>query len=203
MANDRDQHDIDAINEALVALRQDVPLTAEEWRANRSVLARKCRMVFESVRRTVMAARRWNFVHGLIAVHGRVRVDGRYTVTMPVPYMRILRVVDPEGYDCAGWDVFEDGRIVSTTPVASIEYIRDEPNVGRWPSAVRYAFVMALAKELAIPVTGRKADLQIYAQLAEEALRNAALQDAQATKPGPESRGRNLYADRIRGRGAR
>ena len=53
----------------------------------------------------------------------------------------------------------------------------DNPNVNTWPKQIRAAFVALLARELAIPVTGRQEDLKAMHELYEMKLADAKVWD--------------------------
>jgi len=188
--------------EALSQLRQDKVLLMEELEGGtESAVGRKCRYAYEPSRMQIILAREWNFCRRRVAVLGVPRVPGvqRPAARVPDEAMRVVAAFGPCGRKLDGWSVYGNGEIRASEPVAEIEYVVDAKDVDRWPPLVRDAFVKLLARNLAIPVTGRNADLKVADDLYREALRQAALVDARENKPGEEVWGDNVYADAIRG----
>lgn len=191
--------------EALSELRQDAVLTMEQLTGVReSASGRKCRMAYEPARIQVLLARAWNFCRRRVRVCSAGGCPGdAWSCTVPDEALRVVAAFDMCGRKLDGWAMYEDRVLRSLEPVSEVEYVVDMQDVDRWPPLVRRAFVKLLARELAIPITGRNSDLQIADKLYKEALREAALADARENKPGREVWGPNVYADAIRGRGGR
>lgn len=193
---------LNALNEALVLLRQDKEITADELSgAVGSVVGRKCRAVFEPCRHEVILARDWNFTRQFM--WPTPRYDERrmaWATAVPDGTMKVTSVFGCDGRQMEdGWSVVSDGTLLSEKAVSRIEIVEDVKDVGRWPVLVRRALVYALARDLAIPVTGRNADLQNMNALYLDKLKQAALHDARQDQPGRDAWGRNEYAERIRG----
>ena len=191
--------------EALSELRQDAVLTMDQLTgARESASGRKCRTAYEPARIQALLAREWNFCRRRVRVCAANGCPGDvFYCTVPDEAMRVVAAFDACGRKLDGWSIYEGRVLRAREPVSEIEYVVDVQDVDRWPPLVRRMFVKLLARELAIPITGRNADLQIADKLYKEALREAALVDARENKPGEEVWGPNVYADAIRGHGGR
>ena len=93
--------------------------------------------------------------------------DGALDVSRDVVAKKVDRVYDSTRgllVGAHGWNALEltDG---------------DNPNVKTWPKQIRAAFVALLARELAIPVTGRQEDLKAMHELYEMKLADAKVWD--------------------------
>jgi len=189
-----------AVNDALVLLRQDKGVTQSEFDGTEeSVLGRKCSSVYESCRMEVLLAKNWNFNRKRIAVESVYKSERDIWKTgLPIGTLKVCSAFRMDGEKAKEWDVVGD-EILFREAVFGLEIIEDEQNVGEWPTLVRRAFVYALARDLAIPVTGRRNDLEVMNALYADKLNKAALHDARETQPGEEAWGRNTYADRIKG----
>lgn len=188
-------------NEALSTLRQDRELTyAQLEGTEESAAGRKCRALYESSRLEVLQGHDWNFVRRRVPL--ACRFDhrmGLHVAGLPGDVMRVVAVFGPDGRKLEGWETGPDGEVYSREPIASVVYVDDAKDVDRWPPLVRQALVLCLARNLAIPITGRNNDLSVCDNLYGRALKQAVLSDARENKPGPEVWGRNVYADAIGG----
>jgi len=189
-----------AVNDALVILRQDKGIAQNEFDGTvESVLGRKCRAVYDACRIEVMLARDWNFTRTRISVESTYDQEtDTWKIDRPVNALKICCAFDHSGEKLPDWTIVGDN-IYSSRAIESLEIHEDVKNVGMWPPLVRRALVHALARDLAIPVTGRRSDLETVNSLYMMKLKDAALHDARETHPGDEAWGRNTYADRIKG----
>jgi len=187
--------------EALSQLRQDKILTEDELNGTTEGAAgRKCRYAYEPARQQILLAREWNFCRKRVFVgSGFSPCEDGFSTVVPDEAMRVVAAFGPMGRKLDGWSVYADKTIRSREKIEEIEYVVDAKNVDRWPVLVRHALVRLLARELAIPITGRNNDLKVADEIYRESLRQAALVDARENEPGEEAWGRNVYADAIRG----
>ena len=199
----KEESAVRAINEALVQLRQDKGITLEEFKGEtKTVLATKCLAVYDSCRVSVLMERHWGFVVRTAGVSCRfdpVRAKWKGTVQSGVLEVKAVRGF--HGTLARGWELEADGTVVADERFKTLEIIADEKNIDRWPPLVRRAFIFALARDLAIPVTGRTKDLETMNALYLGALKQAAIHAACETRVGDSAWGNNDYADAIRGRG--
>lgn len=178
----------EACLEALSLLRQDKPVTLAELNdaETDNLIARKLRHAYDGARHEVLTARDWNFARQSARV-ASVETGGAwhaFRFTKPSDALKIVRV---EGaipdrelhYTLVGDGVFVD------EPPRVCEYTQDVEDLALWPAMVRRAFVYGLARDLAIPITGRTADLKVMSELYAQKLKDAAKADARETHPDP------------------
>ena len=161
--------------EALALLRQEVALSPgfsqENYAMPRTKAEIACRRVFDYVRRAFLALHEWGFA----------RVSAAYAPRRPEGAIRVVDVVDSDGATVR-WRV--DGEdITAEDSAATLVYTGDTSAVVDWPPLARSAFVAFLAKELAIPVTGRAEDLKATDALSAERLNAARLADLREGEP--------------------
>lgn len=161
--------------EALALLRQEVALSPgfsrEDYAMPRTKAEIACRRVFDYVRRAFLALHDWGFA----------RVSAAYAPRRPEGAIRVVDVVDSDGATVR-WRV--DGEdITAEDSAATLVYTGDTSAVVDWPPLARSAFVAFLAKELAIPVTGRAEDLKATDALSAERLNAARLADLREGEP--------------------
>ena len=182
-----DAEDLKVCQEALTLLRQDQPLTLDELNDadTANAVARKCRAVYESARLEVLIGHDWNFARREVAVRaapgGR---PGEFRFAMPAGAAKLVRVLGTDGEERLHWRVAEDSVFADGLPAAA-EFTEDVADAGRWHPLVRRAFVHCLARDLAIPVTGRQSDLKNMDALYQDKLKLAVLADAREEQPNP------------------
>ena len=195
-----------ACNQALAYLRQDDSITLAQLDGSSSgganaAIARKCRYVYDSARLEVLMSYDWNFARREVAVgfapSGRPR---EFRFTMPFGAAKLVRVrgegrEDDLRYRVVGDVVYCEGR------PRVVEYQEDVEDLDRWPPLLRRAFVYCLARDLAIPVTGRQSDLKNMDELYRAAIRPLSTSDARETHPDPWKEG--YYPAAMRGAGGR
>ena len=160
--------------EALVLLRQDAVTPAVEA---------KCAAIADSTRREFLVSRDWNFARSSAALGGRRAIGTSSAWTRPDGALKIIDVRGRDGTRL-GWRV-QGGEIVTDggSDGATAIYTADVDPEG-FPPLARAAYVRLLARELAIPVTGRHADLEALDKAYAERLRMAAAADFQEGNPG-------------------
>lgn len=160
--------------EALTLLRQD---------AVTSAVAAKAARIADSVRREFLVARDWNFARAVVALSGGTRADGRTVFARPAS---ALKVIDLRGADGArlGWRVEGQALVVDADAPSANATVTQDVDPENFPPLARAAFVRHLARELAIPVTGRQVDLKALSESYAERLRMAAAADFQEGNPG-------------------
>ena len=161
--------------EALALLRQEVALSPgfsqEAYALPRTKAEIACRRAFDYVRRAFLALHDW----------GYARASAAYAPRRPEGAIRVVDVVDSDGVTVR-WRV--DGEdITAEDSAATLVYTGDTTAVVDWPPLARSAFVAFLAKELAIPVTGRADDLKAADALSAERLNAARLADLREGEP--------------------
>ncbi|MBR4257439.1 MAG: hypothetical protein IKQ17_00240 [Kiritimatiellae bacterium] len=161
--------------EALALLRQEVALSPgfsqEDYALPRTKAEIACRRAFDYVRRAFLALHDWGFA----------RVSAAYAPRRPEGAIRVVDVVDSDGATVR-WRVDGEG-ITAEESAATLVYTGDTSAVVDWPPLARSAFVAFLAKELAIPVTGRQDDLKATDALSAERLNAARLADLREGEP--------------------
>ena len=199
----KEESAVRVINEALVQLRQDKGIALEEFKGElKSVLATKCLAAYDSCRISVLLERHWGFVVRNIGASCRFDAKCmRWKGNVPSGVLEVKAVRGFNGPLVCGWELAADGTIVAEERFYSLDVIADEKNIDRWPPLVRRALVFALARDLAIPVTGRSKDLETMNALYLGALKQAAIHAACETRVGESAWGNNHYADAIRGHG--
>lgn len=192
---------IRVINDALVLLRQDKGISLPEFTGGvDSVLGRKCRSVYDSCREEVLLARKWGFVIRKCELSSSLDSNHKtWVASLPRFMITIKKVRGINGREIRDWERRGPDCLASSEKIFSIEYIEDVRNIDQWPTFVRRALVFALARDLAIPITGRQKDLETMNALYTDKLKQAAMHDACDEKPDRSIWGRNVYADRIRG----
>lgn len=182
-----EEADLEACQEALTLLRQDLPLTLDELNdaETANAVARKCRAVYEPARLEVLIGHDWNFARREVAVgwapSGRPH-EVRFA--MPSGAAKLVRVNGEDGGEALHWRVAEDSVFADGRPT-TVEFTEDVEDLERWHPLVRRAFVYCLARDLAIPVTGRQNDLKSMEALYQDKLKLAVLADAREEQPDP------------------
>lgn len=173
------------VNEALGLLRQDTPVTLEQLKGtNQTVVARKAAAAYESAMLEVLIGHEWGFATRVTRVAACEGPEpGKYRFGRPLGAAKITRVVSASDED-PRWEVKGHDVIVDSEPVAC-EFVMTVDDVSIWHPLVRRAFVRCLARDLAIAVTGRHADLQNMDSLYRDALAKAVDADARETHPDP------------------
>ena len=158
----------------------------------------------DRARDEVLAAHNWSFARMEWPVQscGCDPEGGLYAFTTSAP-PRCARLLECYG-QCgrrADWKLV--GRtIVSVEPIESVIYLRQVDDTSKWPPLVRSAYVSLIAADVAAMVAGSSAEADRLRQVAERNLESAKLADSRSTGSRAEPRGRNFYADAMRG-GAR
>lgn len=163
------EYDIQICQEALAVIRQDVALS-ETTHSNPSTKVEKaCRRAFDSSRRAFLAMHDWNFA--------RRRRDwfGGDLSGIADMLVRAIDVLDEDGRSVR-WKLNEQ-RIEASGSPASILYTFDQTELDKWPPLARSAFVLFLARELSILITGRTQDLEYTNALFTERLSEARIAD--------------------------
>lgn len=166
-------HKDDVIRDALVLLRQDSITDAVSAKSNR---------IYDEAKRTFLVMRDWSFAR----VVAEVTIDqSTYTGLIARP-QNMINIVDVRSADKRlGWSIFGDKIKLHDTPAETVDVIGTADVDAEKFSPVAYsAFVAYLARELAIPVTGRQKDLEAAAALYAEKLKAAALADYREGNPG-------------------
>ena len=182
-----EEADLEACREALTLLRQDLPLTLDELNDadTANAVARKCRAVYAAARLEVLIGHDWNFARREVAVgwapSGRSR---EFRFAMPNGAAKLVRVSGEDGEESLHWRVVEDSVFADGKP-KTVEFTEDVEDLARWHPLVRRAFVYCLARDLAIPVTGRQSDLKNMEALYQDKLKQAVLADAREEQPDP------------------
>ena len=161
--------------EALTLLRQD---------ATTSAVVSKCQRIADSVRKEFLVARDWNFARAVVSLSGGTRrTDGTTAFARPAS---VLKVIDLRGADGAriGWRVEGQALVVDSGVSSAKATVTQDADPDGFPPLARAAFVRLLARELAIPVTGRQTDLKDLSEAYAERLRMAAAADFQEGNPG-------------------
>ena len=179
-----------ACNQALAYLRQDDSITLAQLNGGSSdgvnaAIARKCRYVYDSARLEVLMSYDWNFARREVSVgfapSGRPR---EFRFAMPFGAAKLVRVRGEGREDDLRYRVVGDVVYCEGKPRV-VEYQEDVEDLDRWPPLLRRAFVYCLARDLAIPVTGRQSDLKNMDALYQDKLKLAVLADAREEQPNP------------------
>lgn len=159
--------------EALTLLRQDSTTTAVEA---------KCATIADSVRKEFLVARDWNFARASAQLSAGASAGGRTTFSRPAA----LKVIDVRDADGArlGWRVQGQDLVVDAEVSGATATVTQDTDPENFPPLARSAYVRLLARELAIPVTGRQTDLKALSEAYAERLRMAAAADFQEGNPG-------------------
>lgn len=199
-----DKASLRVCEEALSLLRQDAPLALDDLNneATQSVVARKVQRAYDGARLEVLAAHDWNFARQATRVKS-VETGGAwhaYRFAKPVDAVKIVRVCGDDQERDLHYTLVGDG-VLADEPPRFCEWTQDVTDIDLWPASVRRVFVYGLARDLAIPVTGRVADLKTLDALYQQKMKDAALLDARETHPDPW--GEPYYAVAIGGRRGR
>ena len=191
---------LDAVNEALVTLGQDVTLT-ELSKTSRTIESRKAAFLYESARLKVLRDHNWSFARreeprGESAAAFDSCAQGReeFPYTTPAP----AKCARMEG--CFGFDGREvtwrlaGGNIRSAQPIARIVFTADIADLNRWSADARRALVLRLAADLAKPITGRINERQLQEQAYQDQIAQAKLADARESNVPYDAWGENHYA---------
>ena len=179
--------DLEVCREALTLLRQDQPLTLDELNDadTANAVARKCRAVYVPARLEVLIGHDWNFARREVAVgwapSGKPR---EFRFAMPSGAAKLVRVSGEDGEESLHWRVAGESVFADGKP-KTVEFTEDVEDLARWHPLVRRAFVYCLARDLAIPVTGRQNDLKSMDALYQDRLKQAVLADAREEQPNP------------------
>jgi len=173
------------VNEALGLLRQDTPVTLEQLQGtNQTVVARKAASAYESSMLEVLMGHEWGFALRETKVKATEgALPGTFRFRKPVGAVKLTRVVAASETE-PHWEIKGNDVIVDCDPVAC-EYVESAEDVSTWHPLVRRAFVRCLARDLAIAITGRHADLSNMDSLYRDALKKAVEADARETHPDP------------------
>lgn len=182
-ANRFNESDRAVCRDALAILRQDVFPTLDELNDGEGVLARKCACFYDAAVAEVLAWPGWDFAAETVRVTASKRYDGKGWAAPAPEDAAAVRVVTDAAGRSIPWRI-EDGYVLTDTPPDEVGYVRAERDVARWSPTARKALVYCLARDLAMAVTGRRADLQTASELYERMRRNARLADARDGNPG-------------------
>lgn len=174
----------DVVREALAVLGQtDLPETVDT--ADTDPKRRVFATLYESARKRVLLAHPWNFLRCVSPTAsgelGRTR-EGRplYMTPLPGDCLRLLGARDENGEAVAHRRIGQE--LHSESPLAVLEYLRDEPDPERWDPWVRKALVCRLAADYARPLKGSMMERDLQEKAYQEALQEAtkvnALEDA-------------------------
>ncbi|MBQ6925197.1 MAG: hypothetical protein IJQ73_11200, partial [Kiritimatiellae bacterium] len=197
--------------EALALLRQETPLDASRLTAQTEAdgttkAERACRRVYDSARRAFLSMHDWN----------AARTSKSFTVPANRSYAinatnapGLLRVVDVLDSSSEGVrHKVSNGTIhriaLEEDASATLLYTRDidgssaSPAPADWPPLMRSAFTAYLARELAIPVSGRREDAQLADALYKERLVDARRADLNEGDP-MDDLAREIFASLVDG----
>ena len=152
-------------------------------------------------RAAILAAHNWSFAREefpVCACHAPTH-DANYPFSCDLPpkCARPLACYAADGSRC-DWKLI--GRTIrATSPVAVVLSLRNEERLDRWPPLCRAAYVARLAADVAATVAGSSAEARRLDDAAERALETARLADSRGSGTRREPRGRNFYADAMRG----
>lgn len=152
-------------------------------------------------RAAILAAHNWSFAREEFPVCGcpAPTRDANYPFSCDLPpkCARPLACYASDGRRC-DWKLV--GRTIrSASPVAAVLSLRNEERLDRWPPLCRAAYVARLAADVAATVAGSSAEARRLDEAAERALETARLADSRGSGTRREPRGRNFYADAMRG----
>lgn len=165
--------DVQICQEALAVIRQDVALAPDAWTSPSTKVEKACRRAYDPARRAFLALHDWNFA----------RTSAAYSAAKPAA-VRVLDVQDADGV-AVRWRL--DGSTLSADAAAArTVYTRDVEDVSGWPPLARSAFVLYLARELAVLVTGRSQDLEAANALFSERLAEARVADLSEGDPADD-----------------
>lgn len=187
--------------EAMSVLRQEQRLVSISPDAQTKV-ERACYYAYEQSRLEVLASFGWSFIKEDIRIkNGNRTIDdgGRYRIPYPSQALKVLRCYDDDGHKIP-FTVRQNKYIYSLDPVSRITYIFDEEDMTIIPPLVRKAIVYTLAKNLAIEITGRPADLQLVDAQCKGAVQAARTDDARHGSTGSSVYGKNYLYEVMCGR---
>ena len=196
---------LDAVNEALVTLGQDVTLT-ELSKTSETIQSRKAAYLYESARLKVLRDHNWSFAR---REEERIECDstfapsmrdgGKFNYSTPAP-AKCARMEACYSFDGreAVWRL-EGGDIRSDRPVVKIVYTADIADLNRWSADARRALVLRLAADLAKPITGRLNERQLQEQAYQDQIAQAKLADARESNVPYDAWGRNHYVEAMGG----
>ena len=155
----------------------------------------------DRARDEVLAAHNWSFarMEWPVMSCGCDPGDGLYRFTTPAP-PRCARLLECYGHggERADWKLVGQ-TIRSVEPIESVIYLRNEERIEKWPPLVRSAYISLIASDIAATVAGSSAEANRLRQIYERNLDSAKLADSRSTGSRAEPRGRNFYADAMRG----
>lgn len=191
-----------AVNRALVALGQDVTLTAAQFAVNSGVAhGRKAAWLYEGSRQAVLRDHAWDFAERIVDEPGSSPARGagpfRFLTQRPGKCVRIRGCFADDGR-LAHWRVGSAG-IESDEPLRRIVYTSDVDDLDKWSPDAYRALVLRLAADLAKPVTGRINERQLQEQAYAEALADAKLHDSREQNVPYDAYEDNHFARVMRG----
>ncbi len=192
---------LDAVNEALIKLGEDVTLdvlskTADETVINAAV-SRKAAHIYDAARKQVLTEHAWSFATCIRQVVSQINAAGEFETQIPGGLLQIQACYDAGGNKPE--TIHSAGVVYSNAPLARIAFSRDIEDLGLWPHQVRAVLVARLAADLAKIVTGRQIDLQTYEQSYQQLIETAKVWDARQNNLQRKPYGRNYIVDRMRG----
>lgn len=185
---------LDACNEALITLGQDVTLVTLD-KSSSDPKERDCAYLYETARKQVLSDHPWSFIREELEYD-----PPRRSVDLPADAVRIVACLDEDGYNLAFRCV--GGKVKSDDEIARLVFTRDEEDLTEWDPDAYKALVLRLAADLAKPITGRINERQLQEQAYAEQIEKAKLKDARNSGYSGKAYGRNYYVDRMQGRGA-
>lgn len=194
--------------EAMALLRQEqtldetsvlTGLKANGTKADKA--ERACNRAYEVARHEVLDSYGWSFCREekRISAFTIDEETGRFRTNVPANAMKVLDCYDESGVKVST-SIYQNRYIYSYERIARVAYLYDEPNVDYWSMLARRALMLALAKNLALEITGRAEDAKLTTQLYATAIEQAKTEDASHNKPKKASRGRNHIYECMTGR---
>lgn len=165
--------DVQICQEALAVIRQDVALAPDSYTTPSTKVEKACKRAYDPSRRAFLALHDWNFA----------RASAAYSTTRPAA-IRILDVQDADGV-AVQWKLNGTALAAAATAAKTV-YTQDVVDVAGWPPLARSAFVLYLARELAILVTGRTQDLEAANALFSERFNEARVADLNEGDPADD-----------------
>lgn len=185
------------VRDVKAVLKAEYRATDQDLDESADAIAARIADLLDAARKEVMSAHRWNFARVSLPLRAAPGPDGTALAHRPGDCVRIEAVKTPRG-DLADWSVRGD-LIAAHGPIASVTYIRDEPDISLWPPDVRRCLVYRLAADAASSVPSRGKDPSALFALYERTLASAAVQNAREANPGRAAWGRSRYVDAMLG----
>lgn len=180
----------DVCQSAMALLRQEQTLNRNgvltgmidaTTKANK--VERACNRAYERSRHEVLDSYGWSFCREDVRQNGGIYEPetGRYKIPFPGNALKIIACYGDNGSKIATTTVRNEF-VYALEPIKRVAYIYDEQNVEFWSALAQRALVLAVAKNLALEITGRADDVQMMERLYATAIEQAKTEDASHNK---------------------